>query len=781
MPSLEISKLPALAGQDIQPTDPLPVADLSASETKKLTIKNLVQFGSATVDPGSIPSDRISSPLPANYVATASIQDLAVTTGKIAVGTIVSSNIADNGLLENNYDAGSVSSRAIELEGVLGGVGGNIAPATITAYNLANAAVEVQNLAADSVATIAIQDGAITTAKYFAGSIDNTALGADCVTDVKILDATISYAKTNFQTGDMPGTVITADTIGATQIAPESITSSELADLSVDTAAIIPGSVTGGTGGSLAGTTIVDDNVAPATLTARVFAPGAVDNLALADASVSTSKLQDLAATEDKIAPFTGSAKIIAGTIQTAQLEDLSVTNGKLGLASVNTDQLAAGAVVDSKVSTGISGTKISTDTLPAGSINPAALDRGLDKATGAVGIANAITPGVKNGISFTSQGLIDGTSNLLPGDLPIATLTEVGGVLVPLDGGLTVALDGSLGIGNVLDAGTMSGISWDGHGSITGAVPLIGTDLPVPTDTTRGGVAVPDEGLVVDGSGSLSLASVGAVGEWTKTTVDQYGRVVGGAVLAPTDIPALDTSKITTGVFPTERIAPRSLIQEKLANYSVALIQEDIPTPDPGGPAYHIGMSWFQESTGTVSIWNGNSWQVTSRGALASENLRWAGTIDASTGLVATLTDFGVTAGLEVGAGLPDATNNNGGIYLVVSVAGAAINVASVSGLSFGVGDWVLAVDATAGWIRLDIAAGGGGGGGGAASLDQLDDVTLAGLVNKQFLEYNSTSGQWENKTVILYTALEQGDIIQYYGGQLTYATEISGGSYDA
>ena len=102
MPSLEISKLPNLAGADLQATDPVALADLSASETKKLTIKNLVQFGSALCDAASIPSDRISSPLPADYVATASLQDLAVTTGKIALGTIISTNIASNGLAETN-------------------------------------------------------------------------------------------------------------------------------------------------------------------------------------------------------------------------------------------------------------------------------------------------------------------------------------------------------------------------------------------------------------------------------------------------------------------------------------------------------------------------------------------------------------------------------------------------------------------------------------------------------------------------------------------------------
>jgi hypothetical protein len=50
MPDLEISQLPALAGSGLQATDPLPLADISASETKKITAKDLVQRGVNLID-----------------------------------------------------------------------------------------------------------------------------------------------------------------------------------------------------------------------------------------------------------------------------------------------------------------------------------------------------------------------------------------------------------------------------------------------------------------------------------------------------------------------------------------------------------------------------------------------------------------------------------------------------------------------------------------------------------------------------------------------------------
>ena len=776
MPSLEISKLPNLAGADLQATDPVALADLSASETKKLTIKNLIQFGSALCDAASIPSDRISSPLPADYVATASLQDLAVTTGKIALGTIVSTNIASNGLAETNYDAGSVSTRAIATAAVTGGVG-SIAAATITAYNIANDAIIVDAMADDSVGTSNIIDANITTAKYAPLSVDTAALGDLQVTDGKLADTTITYSKTNFSTGDMPGTVITSDSITALQIAADAITASELADDSVDTAAILASAVTGGATGSIAADTITDSNLVGATLTSRVHSAGSIENAALATDSVSTVKVQDSAITQAKLDSFDGSAKINAGTVTATELSSLSVTTLKIALLAVGTDQLADSACTDAKIASGVAGTKITADTLPGSSINPASLDRGLSRVSGLIGITNSITTGTKNGITYTDQGLISSVADLLPGDIPLATATDIGGVIVPTSGGMTIALDGSLSITNTVTAATVSGITFDAHGSITGAVALVGTDLPAATSTALGGVSIPDEGLVVTGAGALSLGSVGDTGTHTKCTVDEYGRVTTGGNLIATDIPDLDASKITTGSFPTAQYATRSVTQLKLADYCVSFIQEDIPVPDPGGDDYHIGMLHYQESTGQLNMWNGNSWFPVARGALAKENLRWGGTINANTGVVTTLTDAGLAAGITLST-LPAADDTNGGVYFVVDTAGSSIDVDNVRSASWGVGDWCISVDSSTGWIRLDYAAGGGGS-GGASFLDQLNDVTITSPAEDQFLQYNSTSGQWENGMPILYTALQAGDIVQYYGGQLTYATEISGGTY--
>ena len=55
MADLRISQLPPLTGAILQADDALPIVDGSASETKKITSKDLVQSGIALIDDGQHP------------------------------------------------------------------------------------------------------------------------------------------------------------------------------------------------------------------------------------------------------------------------------------------------------------------------------------------------------------------------------------------------------------------------------------------------------------------------------------------------------------------------------------------------------------------------------------------------------------------------------------------------------------------------------------------------------------------------------------------------------
>ena len=87
MPDLEISNLPELAEAGVAANDPLAIADLSASETKRVTVKNLIEAGVALIDAASIPAAKVGT-LGTDQVATGAIQDDAVTNAKLEHSTI---------------------------------------------------------------------------------------------------------------------------------------------------------------------------------------------------------------------------------------------------------------------------------------------------------------------------------------------------------------------------------------------------------------------------------------------------------------------------------------------------------------------------------------------------------------------------------------------------------------------------------------------------------------------------------------------------------------------
>jgi len=294
----------------------------------------------------------------------------------------------------------------------------------------------------------------------------------------------------------------------------------------------------------------------------------------------------------------------------------------------------------------------------------------------------------------------------------------------------------------------------------------LVGADLPVPTGAARGGVHQ-GEGTLISDTGELTLApathtTIGGVkagggldaradglvshivsalpaGTYTKVTTDSLGHVVGNAPLDAADIPDLPATKIRGGTFDPTLFAAQSITRAALANYAIAYIQEE----NPGIVTDHNGCLWLQESSGQLRMWNGNSWFPVGFGRLAQENLRWGGTVNATTNQVAIVTELGAAAGLTVGNALPPASDSLSGIYVVVDTGGSAIAV--TPGTAYDPGDWVLCVSQAQGWVRIDTLT--GGGGGGSSTLSGLNDTNIAAPAAGQTLLYNATLGTWENK----------------------------------
>ena len=93
MADLQITQLQELSSAQLQAADPIAVADVSATETKKITAKNFVQGAFGLVDAASIPATALSYPLTAGQIITATLADNSVTASKIADNAITATQI----------------------------------------------------------------------------------------------------------------------------------------------------------------------------------------------------------------------------------------------------------------------------------------------------------------------------------------------------------------------------------------------------------------------------------------------------------------------------------------------------------------------------------------------------------------------------------------------------------------------------------------------------------------------------------------------------------------
>lgn len=481
----------------------------------------------------------------------------------------------------------------------------------------------------------------------------------------------------------------------------------------------------------------------------------ATDVAAVADISASETRkvtVPDLAQSGIRLMPdgSINGSKIEDGTIGTNQLADGSVTDPKVVITGIS--RIADNAVTTSKLNDdAVTTQKIGADEVTLRNLNPSNYGRGLDKNADNVGITNSIVAGTYTGITYNEQGLItgvdpDGTGDVPRTDLPIATDSDVGVVSVPTDGGLTVSGTGAVRIDNTVTAGTNYKVSYDEHGLVTGSTGVDRADLPIAGTDQVGVVMVPDTNaaggntpLDIDSAGNIQHTQSGVTaGTYTRVGVDAYGHVTTGSTLTASDIPDLGADQITSGTLPTASATPEqgwdkevyttAIIDESISrrhfnDVSIAYIQETQPpqTSQVGTDlTVFRGCLWLKESSGQLYMHNGNSWNIVAGGQLSQENLRFMGTYDAATNKIVALTDEGASEldasgqlAFTAGQPVPNCDDDLSGCYFLVETAGSNININNVVGDTFAVGDFLLGLGATNGWVQVSGAFSPSGGGG--------------------------------------------------------------------
>jgi len=741
MSDQRITQLTALPKVAVAATDVLPIVDVSASETKKVTAQDLVDAGLDLIAAGSIDLDKLdqasvtklsaaalasgavtaaklaadssiavqtTAPGTDNFegrgyfnsatgnlqvfngtayqqlvVPTAGIGDLQVTTGKLADGAVTTTKVTALGTAA--YADGSITTPKI-ADGAI--TAAKIATDSITATQVAPNAIGASELSDNSVDTAAIVALAVTDAKLSNGAVTNAKLGDLAVTDAKIATGTITYAKLNIADGSIPGAKLAADSIAAGQIAASAVNTSELASSAVTADKLASGAVT-------------SSKLATGAVTSTAFATGAVDNAALGAGAVTYSKLQNVSATNTLLGRSSAGAGVVEEITCTAAgralLDDADVAaqRATLGLGSLATqsgtfsgthsgttsgtntgDQTIAltGDVTGSGTSTfattvasgAITAAKLASDAVTTIKVADDAITAAKLADSSAAVVAAATPSG--NG-AFIGQQWVntataieytwDGTTWLRQASLSTVNFNDSSplsfAVAYPDAYSATITTSLDLQVANSVFAGPAAGS--DAAPTFRALTPA---DLPAATSVAKG-VILPGSGLSVN-SGTLNHTNSVTAGTATKVTYDAQGHITAGTTLSASDIPSLDTSKITTGTFGSSLIANDGITATKLADYSTAQIGSTLPTAD------FIGQFFLNPLERTVYMWDGNVWQPV---GITAGTVIFGGTYNANTNQIASVTSEGSALGLSVGNPLPAASANNQNYFVIVSNAG--------------------------------------------------------------------------------------------------------------
>jgi len=435
----------------------------------------------------------------------------------------------------------------------------------------------------------------------------------------------------------------------------------------------------------------------------------AADELAIVDDSASETKkitVSNLIANgvtliSDDAIP---GAKILfgAGDIATAALADSAVTAAKIGADQVTAAKIADNTIVNLVSTLPTSGDytgQLALDTddnslyVYSGSawLNtkaPGSVNAFTDTTSGIINISTAVSSG-----TATVTASIDNTASAAQflagpvgsagtvgyrtidgGDLPTATTTSKGGVIVN-GGGLILSTDTIQIDNSVTASSTKHLVTYDANGLISGGSVISSSDLPVATSSAKGAVIASD-GLAVDASGNLSIDNTVTAGTYTKVTVTSKGVVSSGDTLAAADIPDHSAAKLTSGTIGSSLIANDSVTADKLANESTVkfggALGSDNVTIFPAGD--FKGQLFWDETSLDLYVYTGSAFIPIT---VLSGNLVNAGTYNANTNLVSSITTAGSSAGFAVGSALPAPVGANLNHYVVVDTSGTGTGAA--------------------------------------------------------------------------------------------------------
>jgi hypothetical protein len=762
--AVRISELDELS-VDLSQLDELPIVDLSAGDTKKITVANLLNVGISGAPSSFIDLGKL------NQSSTTKLGAVALDNTGVASGTYGGAATVAQFIVNPQGLITSASGVAIVI--AASGVTGLSAVATSGTYASLSGLPTLGTLSSQDAGSVVISGGTISGVTFISGNVTISGGTISGITDLALADggtgaSTAADARTNL--GLVIGTNVqaysavlsgvagaydttdnlayasasgiiattTLTSFGRTLIS-ESAASGVRAALGLGSMALQDAgsiSISGGTISGITDLAIEDGGTGASSAADARTNLGLVIGTDIQAYDAGLASIAGLTTSADEILYLTGADTYASSPLPSYARGFLASGNSDsdartvLGLGALATKALVepgdidAGAVSGATVASG----SLISDNYGAGSVLEAAIgasavttskivDSGItaiklaDNSASIVGTGAPITAGV-----FIGQQYLDGVTDFAytwDGDswerhsaissIDFVDSTPIAfAVTYPDNYSATITTTVEDQTAATIFAGPVSGIA-----TAPTFRALASSDLPLAAAGTVGAVQ-PGAGLAVDGDGAINHANAAIAGTYAgAVTIDSEGHVVTAeAALAAEDIPSLDASKIDSGTFGQERLSENSVGAEQLRDNGIAQVSESAPE------AQFAGQWWINPNDRSAYIWvgtvspggNNGYWLNLGYGSPTQINLRFGGTYNASGNTVASINNYGIEAGLTIGQGLSSPNTSNNGVYLIVTASGTGTAPAPTEPLS--IGNWVLSEGVGASWTKVSLSS---------------------------------------------------------------------------
>ena len=551
MADQRITQLTALTASGVADIDVLPIVDISASETKKVTAKDLVAAGVVLINASTIDIAKINQ-ASATKLGTTSLADDAITAAKLADDSSVST--ASTAPASDNFE---------------GRLWINTTDKTVQVYDagaFADIKVDADNYIALSVGTAAVAADAITYAKIQNVSATDKLLGRSSSGAGDVEEITCTAA----------GRALLDDADAATQRTTLGLAIGTNVQ-AYDPALLSIAGLT--TAANQLIYTTASDTYATSTLTSA--GRDLLDDADVA-AQRTTLGLGTIATQAANAVAITGGSVVVSGLTSTiSSLGTVSIANGSATLSGLTSSVSSLGtATITGGSVTGITDLAVADGGTGASTAADARTNLGLAIGTN----VQAYDAGLQSIAGLTT--LPDQFLYTTAADVYTpSTITAAGRAL--LDDADATTQRATLGLGSIATQASSS-VAITG-GSITDITDLAVADGGTGASTAANARTNLGLGTLATQSGTFSGTSSGTnTGDQTITLT---GNVTGTG----------------TGTF-AATIANDAVTGAKLADSSATVVSGNAPS----GVGDFTGQQWLNSNTGFTYIWDGSAWQRT-------------------------------------------------------------------------------------------------------------------------------------------------------------------------